>query len=545
MRTCWKHLCSMLLALSILLVSFGCGRDAVPDAEKKYESRPNVVTICLSKGGYGEQWLRDVAIFYMDHYNSDTYYKVIPSVMNVEEGSKVTSGLASRDIYFLEYPFDKDDPILDLSDIVTDKPTGEDEHTIEEKLGYLADIYKDVDGKYYQLPWSGAGTYAYTYAYNKTTLDEALGAGEWRLPRTTKEFTDLGDALKAKNVFLTAASYGDQTAYMNRGLLIWFAQVAGLEGYRNFLNGNYWTGNEWAFSSDTPRMIEQNRDAIEAMYSAITDVARVDNHYFHNDSLAMTFANVESAFSGHGFGLNSRKVAFLFNGPWLDNEVAYLTEAMQAAGKPQELGWMKIPVSSDIVGAQDAKGNLRLETVTDEAKLREAISYVDGELGTSKPSWISEKDIETLTEVRCMYPTLITGGAVIPENSKNSERAKEFLKFIASDEAMIASAKSLNGLNMLPYTAYGDPIASGRDSHWVRSYIEATRNLIPIDSNLREFPQNSFSIKTGFRPYESDYLEYNILTTKASDVKTASQYFESVKTYYTGRWSQILGTWNN
>lgn len=550
MKRLAKKMLAVLLAAFVCMAPagflFGCAPsdDYVPENEKKYESRPYTVTVCLTAAGYGEQWLRDVAIYYMENYNDDTYIKVIPSVMNEEEGSKVSSGLATRDLYFVEYPFDAEDPLVDLSDIVKGYPTNETEHTIEQKMGDLKESYISEDGKYYQMPFGGAGTYAYTYAYNKTTLDEAFGAGNWTLPRTTKEFFEMGDDLKEKNIYLAAASYGDQTAYTSRGILVWFAQVAGLEAYNNFMNGKYWNGSAWVLAEDSPRMLEQQKDAVKAMYNMVMTLARTDNNYFHKDSLAMTFANVESAFSGHGFGLNSRKVAFLFNGPWLDNEVKYLTDAMQDEGKPQELGWMKVPISSDIVGAKDVNGNLRLSTVTDETRLRQAISYIDGDI-TEKPEWLSEKDVSVLTEARNMYPTLISGSAVIPENSSNVERAKDFLKFIASDEAMVASADSLNGLNMLPYTAFGDPVVPDTDNYWTKTYSENIDDIIRIDSNLRTFGSENFALKTGFRPYDSDYIEYNILTTAPSSVKTPDQYYESLYTYYSGRWGSIMGTWNS
>ena len=78
MKRLAKKMLAVLLAAFVCMAPagflFGCAPsdDYVPENEKKYESRPYTVTVCLTAAGYGEQWLRDVAIYYMENYNDDT-----------------------------------------------------------------------------------------------------------------------------------------------------------------------------------------------------------------------------------------------------------------------------------------------------------------------------------------------------------------------------------------------------------------------------------------------------------------------------------------
>lgn len=517
--------------LSIFVPNFsGCDNSTLSE----YANRPNKLEITVFNGGYGNEWLKDVAKYYMDNIDLDTYVHVKTTVLNVEESTKVKAGLGSSDIYFLEEKFRKTDPIVELTDILDEYAIGENEYTIREKMGEnLASHYLE-DDKLYMLPYTDNHTYH--FAYNQTTLNETLGSDNWRLPRTTEEFFDLGNRLAEKGVYLTAGAYGDHNEYFQYAIPLWFAHLTGYEAYDNFLNGKYKDGdNSWKFAESSPINISQNRIAIESMYNNVKTLSSANNGYMHVNSNAMTFMDLEACFYGYGFGLNSKKAAFICNGPWLENELGFLVDALGEPDMLQEIGIMKMPISSQIV--------LRLTSLIGtsfdkEQKLREIISYIDGEI-SEKPTNVLDEDIAIVEEARRMVASLTIGSVVIPSNSDNISLAKKFLRFLPSDVARKITAKATNGINMLSFDGRGLVNLDEEVSDFIVQLNNVMENAIHIDNNLYLFP---FAYNTGFRLLRNSQLDYEIFATNPSSIKSAEVFYNEYYNYYNSRWAEMVLT---
>ena len=531
-------LSAMFLAV-FPLTAVGCANDPLSE----YANRPQTVTVEVFDGGYGIEWITEVAKYYMDNVDAETYVDIKKTVLNEEETSKLEAGISTYDMYLLDNMYNNRFYFEDLSDLMDEYPTGESDKTIREKMGdYLYGIYSEDDGSIMQVPWHNQQ--GYSFAYNKTTIDDALGKDNWELPRTTDEFFELGDRLMEKNVYLFAASYGDQEDYTKRGIQVWFAQMLGEEAFEYYINGYAKNTNDttpddpsddYYFSENAPDLISQNEDAHKAMYEVIKTLNMNGNGYIHSDSTSMTFMDLESAFVGFGFGRNLRKPAFIFNGPWLESELegSDLLDLIASEGKPQEIRAMKMPIVSDIIS--------RTPSIKVDRTLREVISYVDGDRETV-PDGVTPEDVAIIAEARRMVAQVTSGTLVIPKAAKNKEGAKEFLKFMTSDAAQQVTIEVKNGLSMLPY-GY-EPKQEDLKSDFVRDLYEINRDAIYIERDWKAI--SDFSYYTGFSLNNiSGDLNADIASRQPNDVKTAQTYYDELFTYFSNRWGDIIADYRN
>jgi hypothetical protein len=177
------------------------------------------------------------------------------------------------------------------------------------------------------------------------------------------------------------------------------------------------------------------------------------------------------AVAGAGFKANKSKVAFKVDGPYFEEETKMFLEPLKNRGQEQTMGMMHFPMASGIIK--------RLATVNDDATLRQVISFVDGETETA-PAGVSEADIAEVRKARSVTPMYLGGGMVIPKTAANKDGAKEFIRFMCSDVAAVASAKALKGLEILPYGKVVSNEELGFEkSHFISSVSKwQTENLL-------------------------------------------------------------------
>ena len=74
-----------------------------------------------------------------------------------------------------------------------------------------------------------------SYAYNKTALDQLLGAGNWELPKTTSELWAMSDAVQA------VGGYGFvwEGSYLGGAFNAYMAQYNGAEKTLQYYEGMY------------------------------------------------------------------------------------------------------------------------------------------------------------------------------------------------------------------------------------------------------------------------------------------------------------------
>lgn len=436
-----KRILSIVLSMVLVLGITACGESNTSgDVDEKYSGRETTIKFSYYDGGYGSAWIEAVTKDYMDNVNKDVYIELVPSYDNASAYADITSGVASADLYQIEVGmFDCANYLADLTDVYESKAYGE-ETFIKDKV--TEDIYNfyNEDGKWYQMP--NTKMTGWNWVYNTTVLDEVFGAGSYTLPRTTDEFFAFGKALFDKSTYLTVGAFADTQGgdYLNYAFNTWFAQMIGKEGFNNFYNGLYDNGSGLVVSKDSPKVVEVNKTAIEAAYQVAYELCKKENHYVFSDSASLNFKGADQVFYGGGYGMNKVKVAALYTGPWIQTEVADLIE--DGIVTDQQITAAKMPVISAIIS--------RCTTIKDDTILATVVDYVDG-VTTEKPAGISDADIAIVKEARNMITENVCRTMVVPSNSKNVDVVKDFLKYLASDNAQKISAQHANGLNMLPF----------------------------------------------------------------------------------------------
>ncbi len=331
--------------------------------------------------------------------------------------------------------------LADLTDVWEAVVDDGSDATMASKMDPEYETYYNMGGKYYGVPWAGGviGIVRNVDVWN------SLGLTDEDVPLTTDSMFALCDKIKSK---VAPFIFSKNQNYYEGFAPIFMAQYEGVQNYKQFLNGVDPDGGvtEYVYTYD---------GALEAM-KILEKMLDPENEYQSNMS-SLDFNLMQGQFL-------SGVAVFCVNGSWLERE-------MQQNYADASIDYIRTPVISSIIN--------KLDTVNDDAALTEVIKYIDavdaGENPT-KPAGVSDADIQVVKEARhCSY---ITGGmdhqAVIPAYSDNIEIAKEFLKFMYSDEGLNVYYQALNG-NMLPATPVNGYDTEGVSiSSFIQSSNEAT-----------------------------------------------------------------------
>ena len=321
-----------------------------------------------------------------------------------------------------------------LNDVYDAVPDGSTQPIKQRMNQSLYEYFGTADGNYYQMPGQDSVS---ALCYNADTLDEAYGKGNWTLPRTTAELKKMAGELKAKGYYTLSATTQINYNWDYLGL-VWWAQYDGMEKFSHYYYcevQNEETG-KWEVSqaiNDLPGRKIALRTLGELMSSR--------NGYLHRYAADMSFTQAQTAFLSGGFDDDRKKVAFMVNGDWLENEMVSWLLA-----NPQNIGMMRTPVISDLAA--------KLPTVNGETDLIAVIDAVDAGATaaadvTTVPG-LSEDDFAAVRTARLMgytatpnYPLGIP--AYRPASKK--KMAKDFLTYLYSDRAQRIVATSLHGLS--------------------------------------------------------------------------------------------------
>ena len=442
-----KKLLALLIATLVVFTgTVGCKAND-DGALSQFKDRPNEVVVYYSSNAYGGDWLTKIAEKYMTTHNDDTYINVKKTVEQTSDLAKIESGVAVGDLYLLDMHLeDKTFAYEDLSDVYDSYPIGETAKTVGQKLDPAYQNYYKNSGAYnYVMPKTSVFG-GYNFAYNKTVLDSILPEG-YTLPRTTTEFVELGSAIK-DDAYLLVNSFSDSSDYGKYMYNAWFAQLIGYEAYENYLMGRYFdeAQNKYVFDETAPTYYTKYKTAIQDYYNILKDIYTKDNGYIHSNSIDMTAMDAEAVLAGYGFGLNSKPAIFMINGTYVEQELGWMLEEQKAANNPQEIRMMQMPVASDIIK--------RTPTIETDQELRTVIDYVDkildGETAV-KPEGVSDDDIAIVQEARTICGLYMAGGMIIPKAANNKAGAKDFIRYLASDEAAVIAAQNTNGTDFLPF----------------------------------------------------------------------------------------------
>ncbi len=445
----------------------GCNVDdggADGDGQNGLSSR---LTLEVYEAGFGTAWLEEIARNYQAA--TGVKVKVEKSYLETEIPTKLENDQSTADIVFMvgnAFASQSKNMLVDLSDVLESKPTGEDK-TIREKMNdNIYDFLADDDGKIYQLPWANTVS---SLCYNETTLNEVLGAGNWTLPNTTDEFFVLADRIKAANKGSYTFTDSTKTGYGDFLFKAWWAQYDGSDRFYDYFDGYYYPNGVRTFAQNGE--IYDNISRLRSL-EVCERLFKKSNGYTHDKADRMEFNESQIVFAGQGYGSDKSKAAFVISGDWLENELISYLKAAEAAGKPQTIKMMKLPVISSIVETLE-------DTAMTDSTLSAVISAIDA--GETSYQGVSANDFAKIAASRSVaYSLTYQHPFCIPTNSRRPATAKDFIKYMLSDYGQSIYAKNLSGLSM----PFGYKADESDVSTFVRSRLDCYDNTyIPIGND--------------------------------------------------------------
>ena len=414
-----KKITSLFLASLMGVAAVG-----VTGCKKETPDNENTIEISIFNGGWGIDWIKEAEPkFEALHPEYDVIIKEELLLGKTEAAVKAGPNITTTDIFF---PTDNINSLIlggssiyagydvifePLDEVYDYKPDGTT--SVRDKMTkYALDAvtYENVkEGKTheYTLPLTTNST---GIIYNKTKFD----ALEIVVPRTTDELYDVTCA-KINDVFATEdrmkSAFTDsiKTAYSQYMLDVWWAQYETVDGVVDYWNGRY---RENGLEKYGPEVFKQKGRlyAAEAYEKMINPEAK--NNHTNINSMNYMQAQ-QQLFNGN--------CLMMVNGSWLENEM----KIRSSVTTTDELVFMKTPIISAI--------REKTPSIASDEVLREVISYVDGDV-ESKPAGVTDADVELIRAARNVkYGGSVTGG-FIPAYSNAKEAAKEFLKYLCSEE---------------------------------------------------------------------------------------------------------------
>ena len=428
------------------------------------------LNISTFDGGFGSNWLEDMADAFEGVYpNVKINIKTFLNYSNIE-------AMLSADIYECDLLVSITNNtrggvnglFLPLNDVLESKANETETKTIGEKMGEISEseyIVFNNEKNAYQMPIHLGTTGMY---YNKSSLDSMYPSG-YQLPVTTDEMVAMCDDIKNNDLgwglVYTTETDAEYAIYM-RDILQ--SQYMGLEAFNNYYDGKYEKDGEYVFADDMQDMVDKWHEARLSSLEFLTKLYNLDNGYAPKSVKQMDFSLAQAYFWGVTSYADYKPTAFMINGDWLYNEVEYLQEY-----KVRDIRPMRAPINSAIID--------NLSSITSDAQLAECIRYIDGVLEnkvSEKPKYISDSDLVRLTEARKMvWTTHNQSTASIPFNSKCPDEAKEFLRFIASDDGCSIYSTNLQGKSSL-YNK--DIVDVSKQNEYTKSLNKITSNMIAI-----------------------------------------------------------------
>ncbi len=419
-----KKVFTFILA-ALIAVSTG----ALVGCRPKIANDENTLEIYFLNAGYGDQFIKDLASAFEAKNEGVTVEcwgdDLDQTAALLQSGTTNTVDLfvvgGNMNSYAIrgENVHPDYDVILENIDEVMET----EENGVKLKDKFINDaIPKQIDGHYYSFSWAVGAT---GLIYNKSKFDIlAQSNPAIAVPNTTDELVQLCEEIKkAKEipfVFSVSTNYWE---YMTR---IWYMQYEGAKNVENFFLGI----DNGAYSRDI--FLQQGRlESLEALNALINH----DLGNNHDNVNLMNFAQSQAQLiAGNGL--------MMVNGDWLENEMRNVADEDQ---NKFEFRMMKPPVVSALsakLSYWEEAGTFAEASETMSAakraeyneKLSAIIDYVDGTVA-EKPAFATDDDIEIVRNARNVGYTIGGNHTVgIPVYATAKELAKEFLKFMLSDE---------------------------------------------------------------------------------------------------------------
>ena len=415
-----KTMKGLTLASLLAVLLCGCGG----------KSDPNTLTIKGVKLGYGTKWMEDIIQGFQAKTGKKVKLKTYDGQAGIESlQGVINAGGDNTDIFFTKitgfYKLAYQNYFEDLTDVYTEKDTSTGLSIEDRTNAHFLKAYK-VDDKYVGISWAN-GVFG---ILKNNTLWKAMGLTDEDIPYTTEELYALCDKVvamqyKYNNQFdISPMVYSYESEYYSTLFPTWFSQYEGSENMAYFNEG---------IDPDDPIGSQEHytsnfyvREGITESLNVIYDLVVKNKDYQHPRSKTYQFSIAQNDF------LRNKVSLMMVNGSWLETETS-VTD--------YDVEFMDTPIISSIID------NGRITTIKDDATLSKVVKYCRG-VTTEKPAGVSDSDIEVVKDaIKCgsLCRSGVDHQMVVSKKSKNIELAKEFIKYMYSDEGLAIYRKTMNG----------------------------------------------------------------------------------------------------
>ena len=505
-----KKLLSLILSMVLLIA-------VLPGCKSTIDDTENNLIIEYYQAGYGDNgWIALEEAF--EKKNPDKTVTLIPNsgLISSNAESKLAAGPAVNavDLFFcgdlnIRSIIDKGANVVRGYDVALEDLTEDvynaqiDGVRYEDKMTEYYRDYNENNGKYYSTNWAtGPNGIAYR---NDFFVNEG-----WEIPATTEELKEL--IVKMKEKEYVPFIWPGGTGYWSYATQVWWAQYAGEEEMESFFNG-YDRNEELSAKCFYTQAFLETYKALEMC------IGDISNSY--TGSISATNYSAQNK-----LWIANNKICMMPNGSWLETEMS---------GSNNNIRMMKAPVLSAVIKMVDpndpdgVRTIDRFETIKHESTLRAVVKAIDA--GETSYDTVSSTDFNLVKDMRNYVTT--TGTllqAVIPIYSNAKPLAKEFLKFMATDEAM-----------QIFYDACGAIVPF--DTTNLNSKENATlfeNDLYDMSKDANWLALNSSKNKLFYRTeldFQVKVPEVYIGSESDDDRKTAVQFFEFQYQYINSYWS--------
>lgn len=517
----FKKTFGLILFTTFSLTMTGCG---------KKSGGANTLDIFATNAGYGIDWINDmVSGFKNCSWVKEKYPELTVNFgkgsydTSSNIGSKITAGTEKANKYDLLFTCNpcgdsygnnmSSSFYEELSDVYNGAIPGESNYDGSEgkklKDKMLPSVYEaniahfpnDNSNYFLSFPWI-VGTQG--IVFNKTKLDSYLNSYE--LPRTTNELisllNQLAPLMKTNDDYpwltMNGGDYNDGT------ITQWWAQYEGVENYNRFFEGKDENGQYSSVNfAQTGRL--RALQTLESLYQ---------DDFIHPDSYLgiKKFMTIQNRFIRGIDGI------FMLQGDWFENE-------NKETPTDQVFDLLKTPVLSSLIE--------KCSSISTDSELSLVVKCIDETKSFSETksllAALSEADYNLVKNSRSVEYMLYGHQAHIPNYSSAKELAKDFLRYMASNEGIEIMIKVGKGYQTgFKYT----PSEEFYNANY--SVLQKSHYKIMQSATMLK-PKSSFVLFNfgGLIPWKTNHPEQVFTATLEKDRKTAQQVFDEEVEYYT------------
>lgn len=510
MRKIKKILALMMVGVLSIGTFSGCGKGE----NNKSGNSTKDIEIRVWQAGMGIEWL-DAVIegFKKAHPEYNVVYTATADAAAVTSSYRMED-IDTTDLYFALKSTDTiNEPLNDLLD---SKGDGESK-TLREKFdsAYL-DTEICEDGNVYSLTYGGG---VVGIVYNTELFEKA---GITQLPRTTNELSVVCDTLFRKGI--TPWCHFKQGGYWHMMTEVFASQYDSLD---YTVNTFYASKDEKGNSPSKDVFMKK-----DGRYQALKVYEKIlSSDYVVSGSNSADHVTMQTQFINDS-------CAMMVNGSWIANE-------MKSVSGKDVFMTMKMPVISSITD--------KLDTVKKDSELCKLIDAIDAVTdGTAKLEdykkgddyvvdglKVSNNDWDYVYAARNTVAQNYSGhGAYIPSYSNAKDGAKEFLKYLYSDEGYKIYMDALH-LTM-PLSLDNGDVDTSSWSKFEQGQVTMLNNAVQLASAYNAKRHKIFVDGGATNLFgDQSYIQY-FCSQNAADSKTADQVWDTLMDYidknYEGNW---------